>query len=462
MEKCIFCGEQNNGSDEHIIPDCVNGRLHSKDLICHDCNSKKFGAKIDPIIKDLFGPLMTIWGFKNGKSFNVQTPDGTEYLLSKDRSTKQVKPTLDIINKDGKTEIIISGDPKNSIRLFEKRQKEFIEKGYKQISISQKEGATFQPPLSTKLNFESSTELKLLLNKIAVEFYAFSGLPIELLSELTASLNLLDETIDNVIFCNFNQEIRKFEDQETSHIITIKNDTETKTLFAYVELFNVVCAIIPLVKDYNGENVNISYKQDAISGERTESNITLNEATTALLKDNDSISADNPFNVLINLFSQRLKEKEFSKTFEAELAKIKVQLNAEISDGSVTKEAFAEEFTKRSTRMVAELSVFEYPYLIDKFKDEENEDLNYIHSNLKETEYNEFCEKYLFLLGKELAIKEEGNFIVEGFYKQPFMEKNGIILITVYFVLREKRTGKKLYIPYNTFFEGISIKEKNS
>src|SRR5690606_34819456 len=123
----------------------------------------------------------------------------------------------------------------------------------------------------------------LLLNKIAVEFYAYNDLPIESISDLRAKLNELDQSIDNVKFCNFNEEIREFETKEISHLITIQNDVESKILFAYIELFNVICAVIPLIKDYKGDKVCVSYKQDVISGNRIDGDIILKKTISDFL-----------------------------------------------------------------------------------------------------------------------------------------------------------------------------------
>ena len=381
--------------------------------------------------------------------------------MSKQGKVKQVKPEMDIIKGNGRTEIRVSGDAKNAIKLFEKRKKEFLEKGYKKNSVTQKENNSFQPPISVKVSLESSPELILLLNKIAIEFYAFNNMPIDEISELREKVGKLDETIDNVFYCNFNEEIREFENEEISHLITIQNNPETKILYAYIELFNVVCAVIPLVFDYDGENVNISYKQNAIDGTNTNTKIILKVDIIEVLKQ-DSQDLDLRFGVLINKLSIRLREKDFSKLFKDELSKIKESLSEKVSAGKISEDEFVDEYVKRSTQMVAEISLFDFPYMIEDFKDEENDEVNYIHSNLKETDFNIFCEKNSFLIGKEINLDSEGVFVFDSFFKQPFMERNGINLITVFCVLAEKETGRKRYIPYRIFFEGLKIEEKKS
>lgn len=81
MQNYIFCGNPNNGSDERIFPDCINERLHSKEIICHDCNSNKFGVKINPRIKELFGFFMSTCGLNNAQGLH-ETHEGTKSLMS--------------------------------------------------------------------------------------------------------------------------------------------------------------------------------------------------------------------------------------------------------------------------------------------------------------------------------------------------------------------------------------------
>lgn len=69
--KCIFCKKQIDGSDEHVIPESLNGKLHSKTLICKKCN-QKFGGKLDPILKETLFMQLHLLGFENAKSFRVR------------------------------------------------------------------------------------------------------------------------------------------------------------------------------------------------------------------------------------------------------------------------------------------------------------------------------------------------------------------------------------------------------
>lgn len=455
MSKCLFCDNKNTGSDEHIIPDCINGRLHSKYIICQDCNAK-FGKSIDPVIKEIFSQFLTIWGIKNGKGFQADSPEGTKYLISKKGTTSQVKPTVTVIKEDGKTEVRVVGEPKHAISLFEKKRKELLEKGYKEISITQKEGVSLQPPLYLNWKLETSAELILLLNKIAVEFYAYSGLPKDSIVDLCTKILELNKSIQNVLFCNFEEEIRKFENEETSHLVLIRNDKETETLFAYVELFNVICAVIPLVETYKGEDINFSYRQDFRSGERLDGDIASLDGISELLKSKEQ-HLEVGFGALTNKLTQRLRNQEFTEIYKAELGDIRDTLLVEVTEGKIIGDAFTEELIKRTTKMIAELSLFDFPYIVEDFKDEENDEVNYIHSNMNENQFDDFCKKNSQIIGMDINIIDEGEFVFASFYKQPFMKINGICLVSVFCVLKEKSTGRLQYIPYRYFFEGIDL-----
>ncbi|WP_367182322.1 HNH endonuclease [uncultured Aquimarina sp.] len=57
--KCFFCTNDLDNSDEHIILNSLNGKLHSKEIICSECNNF-FGAKLDSVAKDFFNPILFI------------------------------------------------------------------------------------------------------------------------------------------------------------------------------------------------------------------------------------------------------------------------------------------------------------------------------------------------------------------------------------------------------------------
>jgi hypothetical protein len=128
--QCVFCDELLDDSDEHIIPACLNGRLRSKNIVCHKCNTVKFGLRLDPVVKKLVNTTLLVLGLENGNAIHSEDPGGTKYLFGKKGKVFHIKPELRKIKLDGKTLISVSGNRKKAIELYAKQVAEFIKQGY--------------------------------------------------------------------------------------------------------------------------------------------------------------------------------------------------------------------------------------------------------------------------------------------------------------------------------------------
>jgi len=117
---CIFCQKPLDGSDEHIIPDSLNGRLHSKDLICAACN-QKFGIKLDPVIKETLKFILFALGIGNVKKMQVTDQDGKFYTVDQAGVMKPVAPEVQLLKlDDGRVSISVSGEKDAALRAFAK------------------------------------------------------------------------------------------------------------------------------------------------------------------------------------------------------------------------------------------------------------------------------------------------------------------------------------------------------
>lgn len=448
ISNCIFCDNSLDNSDEHIIPDCLNGRLRSTKLICHSCNTKKFGKNIDPIVKKLFNTTLLVLGLKNANSVHSEDPEGTKYLYSKTGEVFPIKPELTEIKVDGKTYISVYGDKKNSIKYLSKHTADLLKKGYKPIKFDIKEINGSTPPLQIESNFEITQEIILELNKIAIEFYAYSGLALSQVKQLAERVNVLDRELNNVIFCNWEGEIRNMGQQEISHLIVLRTN-KSGTLYCYIELFNIICAYIKLY-DNCDKQINYIYHQDAITGVPLANDITLNLETEPENK-NDTES----FELLINAMFDRLRERNFISITNQIYSDIKIKMEKEVNAGTIAEKDFLEKYIVKCCEELAQISVHDFPYMIEDFKDEENHELNYIHSNLQDTMFDKFCELNQHIIGLKVNFPEEGEYLFDSFYKQPFLKRNGINLVKVYCILTSSETKRKKYIPFRDFFEGL-------
>jgi hypothetical protein len=168
--------------------------LHSTKIICQDCNTNKFGKKLDPALKRLFNAILLVLGLENANALHSTDPEGNQYLYSIKGSVKKVKPELKEVKKNGKTFISVSGDKKNAIKFFNKHVLKTLKKGLKPINFRAIETAENTPPLHLEYRFEITHAIILELNKIAIEFYAYSGLDMRNVEFLCERINLLDPT----------------------------------------------------------------------------------------------------------------------------------------------------------------------------------------------------------------------------------------------------------------------------
>jgi hypothetical protein len=454
--KCIFCQEKLDGSDEHIIPDSINGRMHSKKILCHNCNSNIFGKYVDPIVKTFFNPLLVAFRFQNARSFYIYDADGELFLHDAQGTIKKVKPKVTKSKVGNKTMLEVTGDPINVIKLFQKEAKKLEKEGKISKIAELRQLAPDGVPFKSEIVFERNDKLKVLFNKIAFEYLSYKGFDVSPYQETLTRVKNVDESINNVYFCNEHFEIRKFELKELTHLI--KPIVNNNKLVVYIELFNILCGIVVIDLDFKGKMVPEPYYQDAIQGSRIEKEVILNE-----LELNKTINAD-PIN-LTNLKLDSLLRRAFGVQQEIELQnrlEEETRKPIEILKKRLQKkEITPSEFDKRLMLIIienmAKLSVDEFPYMFEDIPDENDNKIHYIHSNLRETQFDEFCKINQHLIGKGIIDPEDKRFIIKRFEHFPVTVKNGVSIVKV-FVVVEGESGIHR-IPYKDVFEMEPINE---
>ena len=448
--ECIFCENELDSSDEHIILNCLNGRLHSKEIICSECNNF-FGSQLDNVAKKFFNTILLVFEFKNASGEMAENLKGeSKFLFQKNLTPKQVKLDVKEIKYGGRRLISVSGNEKDAIKKFEKLTKKLVESGSKIIAKSIEKGGRNQP-LRIKIDFKTSSEISVLLNKIALEYCHYTKIQNLNTKDLAIQIRALDKNLSNVFYCNIEEEIRKFSTGEITHFILLKKINNK--LVVYIELFNIICAVIVIQDNYQ-EEVEHSYYQNAITGEKLDDYPKIDIKKIAELIDS---KAENivDFAPLANKLFLRKRDKDFSELINLELKSLTDKLQAELDNKEISKEEFREKYLDQSTQLIAELSV-ENPYLLDDVDDANNDDINYIHSNIREEQFEEFSDKYSYLIGKKVNYENDKTYVIEEFSRSPFAEQNGIKISKLYIALFNG--FDRVYIPYREFFEGISIK----
>ncbi|RZK08542.1 MAG: hypothetical protein EOO46_14185 [Flavobacterium sp.] len=441
-ELCIFCETSLDNSDEHIIPQSINGTLHSKEIICHQCNSTFFGQKVDPVIKKLLNPVLLMIGWENASALKAEDIEGKEFTVGKGIQVRPIRPEKTITNKGGQTRISVTGDVKNTLRMFEKEAKKLKDVGKVMVHAQLKEVKNSSPFIRAKWKIEASIELLLLMNKIAVEFYSFNDLEYSVIHNLCKRIRNFDSTLNNVKFCNFQSEVREVVGNEVSHLIILKSDLENKKLLCYIELFNLLCCAVVIDDKYEGEDILFFYHQDALTGERFQD---LPEFKMPWIDILNYQPNDDGFQFLHNALVDQIRSRDFSKVLDEELGNIMQGLKVELEKGEITEGELEKIYIEEAAKLYAELTVYHFPYIMSDQDDENNDDYNYVQSNFRKEILDDFMKEHSQMLGKKLKT-EDGIWTIESFHKQPVVVKKNKELITLYCKLIEEESGEVQYI----------------
>jgi len=452
--KCIFCTNPLDNSDEHIILDSLNGKLHSKELICSDCNSF-FGRNLDGTAKEFLNPILLAFKLKNASGIKIENLKGErKFILQKDGTVRQDKLDIVPVKLENKTLLFISGRAEHALKYFEKQKQNLTQLGYKILSSSRQTVQRRPGPLRVKVDFQTTDEINILMNKIAFEYSHFTKIENINFGTLGKRIRSLDKTLSNVLYCNLDEEVRRFQSGEATHLLILKN-VENK-LIVYIEIFNVICSIVIIDDNYTGKDVEEFYYQDVISGRKhnVPPQIDIDGIIKLLEKKNTySIKIDS----LVNKLFYRKREKEFKEIFNSELSSIKNNLENELNSNKISQKEFNKKYLEQTTSFLAELAV-DFPYMLEDVDDVNNDDLNYLHSNLRENQYDEFLKKYSYLVGHKLKDNDSKYYVIEDFIKYPIASQKDIVIVKVNVVLFD---GVQFtYLPYAEFFDRIGIKRE--
>ncbi|KPM49714.1 HNH endonuclease [Jiulongibacter sediminis] len=449
---CIFCNKPLDNSKEHIIPESLNGRLSSNEIICYSCNSKRFGKTIDPSAAELFKVHLHIFDAKNARKLHFEDPEGNKYLKDQKGNTKQVKTNFQLNeHPDGKIELLVSGDPKEVLKTIKKHASKVITKTKIPVHL-EVTPLISDPPLQLEIDFQITQEIKLLVNKIILEFLALKAQDITSYSELYKRVHDLDQSLNNVFFLNFNQEVRTFGDEEISHLIVIQSIGNY--LIGYLELFNVLCCAIIISSEYKGQEINEQFHQDALTGEIFKSLIDLKFDIKKILNSPTQPKSEE-FSFLNEQVFERRIDRIFRTTRENGLISIIKELQEKYDQGEIDKTEFKKKYVKQSADLVAHLNIFYFPYSVIDTSIDQLDQMNFIHSNIREELYAEFKRVNKHLIGQKFQLGKVGLYSLIEFYSTHVAKFNGSNILKIYCILRGESDGKKIYLQFRRIFDAI-------
>lgn len=284
MFNCALCNvvlDEDNQTEEHIIPQAIGGRLKVKNFICLTCNNK-FGHKWDCILADQLSFFSTSLNIKREKKLpnhRVKTIDGNEYLKQPDGDFLLTRPT-DIVEKnhDGSFNIKIEAkDMKVATNIVNKvcKNNNISEKSKQQMLDSLKHNTVpMNQVIEGEINF-GGLESGRSLVKTALAMAFYMGIEIKQ-CDLALAYLLENETPCFGYYYNDSKDfIYNRNTNIPFHCVHIKACSKLKRIYGYIEYFGTFRIVLSLSSNYKGETIEKTYFIDPINNQNIESNVNL-------------------------------------------------------------------------------------------------------------------------------------------------------------------------------------------
>ncbi len=294
MKKCLFCGNDfETLSEEHIIPNCVCGRIKSYNLLCETCN-KTLGHDIDNALDGVYSHIINMFGIKRdrGESRPVKVKEvktGTIYQYLYDGSYELANVNCDIEKMDnGGFTLKFRANPNDRERIKNEIGKQLatLKNELKNIGIDYKKEIK---KLQIKIDQDWNNIVK---NKYSDQPGMFTfrlqlggkGVALAILKicyfflkEVKPQIMIDDEEIINILktksddvwnrcyVYSLDNNLFDIVPDEISHFIYIKGYEKDKKVIAYIQLFSLTPYICTLNNNYIGKDFAVSYGYNLLS-----------------------------------------------------------------------------------------------------------------------------------------------------------------------------------------------------
>ena len=295
MKKCVFCGNDfEKLSKEHIIPNCICGRLKSYDVLCETCNSE-LGDNIDTALDGVYNQIINMFAIPRdeGESQPAITVDentGKLYQYLHDGSYELAEPTTKFeTNENGAIAIKIEANPKYKKQIKNALGKELAEHKEELQKAGIKDFRTEVKKIISRIDTEWNSIAKeihedkparvkaglqiggiehaLATLKIAFLFFKHNKPEIKIDDEdIIRILKTKSKDVWNrcIMYGLINNLFQTVED-EISHFLFVRGSKKDKKIVAYIELFSISQFICILNENYTGDDFSFSYGFNLLS-----------------------------------------------------------------------------------------------------------------------------------------------------------------------------------------------------
>lgn len=282
MNKCYLCGRElkdTNISDEHIILNAIGGRLHSKKLICKECNSEMGNKADSKLAEDLsfFTDMLEISRNRKSKHNQIMTDSDGHEIIVKDagKSLALRKPYKEVFNEGSKTIVNIAA--RNIVEV-----ESFVSSLVKDGVITQERGneiikksevKEYKSPLhkSTCISKEAFPSII----KSAVNFYVENTKDVDTVKHLIPVIKGEVDTKGFISLYVLKELPFSYNENEAVHMIHIEGSKETGLLYALMEYYSIYTYVVVLNDKYEGININMTYAFDAVSSQEIQRDFSL-------------------------------------------------------------------------------------------------------------------------------------------------------------------------------------------
>lgn len=271
---CYLCSSEltdATSSEEHLIANCIGGRLTINTLLCATCNQRtsiyeKELAKMGSVFMNHYNIKKDRGGY-NAPTEAIDELTGNEIMYHPGGKVTFTKPIVEFDTQDREFRIE-AYNLKRAQQELDKIIKEKSNQGFDVDLSRMKIETKFNPDdkrvLNTTLHTGNHLVIKAIL-KMFLNYYVYKGgdknCMIKLI-EYIANINVIDNRFCNCYFKNISHAVF---DSKPIHIILIKNDK--REVKGYFELFGTIGYIAVLSTEYKGKDFLMEYAYDPVNKE---------------------------------------------------------------------------------------------------------------------------------------------------------------------------------------------------
>lgn len=269
MDRCYYCKitiNENNCSQEHVIPRCLGGKDISRSLLCKECNNKlghQVDSKFDKHLDIFFTCLGISTQQKKPRKKIIELTNGKQIELNSQIGFTRHKPEIDF-RTDGE---------KFSLQCRAKNieQAKVVFENYVKGTNLQienfKVGEAHEHPIGGE-SFQSSIPKGNLIpgiSKLAINLYLHSGGSLKELPHLISNLTATESFTGVYFFYR-----KRFEKKLTfNHIFHHVKDSDIGVEYIYIEIFETLKYLVIIRLDFTGEKKKISFTIDPLTKEKS-------------------------------------------------------------------------------------------------------------------------------------------------------------------------------------------------